>query len=203
MNLCHIPSPMSNNNNIGSAINSHSNNNDINAAHMSNYPNYPNISHINWADIDCTDIETIQNKLDMHISSCLSHGWKASIPFHCCVIYEIEVPNNLPTNFTLSQIDIYDYLDGNKCPALRLAFCTTIYMPPSSNDEMSSKLSEQCRGWEDLCRALTIAAWESGNPIVLNGSQLSINNRVFRCGMFHHGPRALTKTKDSPDIISY
>ena len=43
----------------------------------------------------------------------------------------------------------------------------------------------------------------TGNPIVLNGSQLSINNRVFRCGMFHHGPRALTKTKDSPDIISY
>ncbi len=57
MNLCHIPSPMSNNNNIGSAINSHSDNNDINAAHVSNYPNYPNISHINWADIDCTDIE--------------------------------------------------------------------------------------------------------------------------------------------------
>ena len=115
---------MSNDNNIVSTINNLSKNNDTNGAHMSNHPKDPNVPPIDVADIDCIDIETIQYELDMHIS-CLSHGRKASIPFDCCVIYENEVTNNLPTNFRLFPIDICDYLGGNKYPALRFVFCPT------------------------------------------------------------------------------
>ena len=70
---------------------------------------------------------------------------------------------------------------------------------------MSSTLSEQCKGWTYLCRAITIAAWESGNPVISNGSvhsnQRDTNKRVYQCGMFHRGPHALSM--DSTDIIAY
>jgi hypothetical protein len=68
-------------------------------------------------------------------------------------------------------------------PAARLAFYPNTYKPPSSNDEMTSKNSESCIGWMDLWKDLSIAAHDSGNPIVSNGSQQSIgretNNRMF------------------------
>ncbi len=56
-------------------------------------------------------------------------------------------------------------------PAARLAFSPNTYKPPSSNDEMTSKISESCNGWTDLRRDLSIAAHDTDNPIVSNGSQ--------------------------------
>ncbi len=101
----------------------------------------------------------------------MSRGWNGSIPFHCFVIEEDFVTHTIPTEFILSEIDLCEYLNGNKYVAVRLAFCPTIYKPPSTNEEMSSKvLSEQCHGWIDLRQALELAAWESGNPIFSNGN---------------------------------
>jgi hypothetical protein len=74
-------------------------------------------------------------------------------------------------DFILSEIDLCEYLNGNKYPAAMLAFCPTTYKPPSTNEEMSSKvLVEQCHGWIELRRALELAAWESGSPIISNGN---------------------------------
>jgi hypothetical protein len=68
-------------------------------------------------------------------------------------------------------------------PAARLAFCPNTYKLPSFNDEMTSTNADSCKGWTDLRRDLSIATHDAGNPIVSNGSQLSIgrdtNNRVF------------------------
>ena len=88
-----------------------------------------------------------------------------------------------------------------------LAFCPTTYKPPSTNEEMSSKvLSEKCHGWIDLRQALQLAAWEYGTPIISNGNRVSTqcdtNNRVFRCGISHRGYRPSTCI-DTTDEIAY
>jgi hypothetical protein len=62
--------------------------------------------------------------------------------------------------------------------AARLAFCPNTYKPPSSNDEMTSNNSESWNRWTDLCRALSIAAHDAGNPTVSNGSQQSIRRET-------------------------
>ena len=157
-------------------------------------------------DNPSVDIDSIQNQLDVNVRS-LSKGWCGSIPFQCFVIDEDHVMNTNPTEIILSEIDLCQYLNGNKYPAARLAFCPTMYKPPSTNEEMSSKvLSEQCHGWIDLRRALQLAAWESGNPIISNGNRVSTqcdsNNRVFRCGISHRGYRPTTCI-DTTDEIAY
>ena len=157
-------------------------------------------------DYPSVDIDSIQNELDVNVRS-LSEGWCGSIRFHSFVIYEDFLTPSIPTEFILSDIDLCEYLNGNKYPAARLAFCPTMYKPPSTNEEMSSKvLSEQCQGWIDLRRALELAAWESGNPIISNGNRVSTqcdtNNRVFRCGISHRGYRPTTCI-DTTDEIAY
>ena len=122
-------------------------------------------------ELDCVSIERIQNELDANIR-CLSDGWDASIPFNCCVVDDDHLTNDIPTNFIFSQIDICEYFNGRKYPASRLIFCPNTYVPPSSDHQMRTN-SEQCVGWTDLRRALCLAAFESGNPIISNGSQLS------------------------------
>jgi hypothetical protein len=79
------------------------------------------------------DIDLIQIELDHNIRS-LSEGWNGSIPFECCVLYEDDIANISPLNLILSEIDICEYLSGNKYkyPASRLVFCpkdipTTLY----------------------------------------------------------------------------
>ena len=93
------------------------------------------------------DIEKIQDKLDGHISD-LSNGWKASIPFLCSIVYDVnKIHTNLPSNISLTEINNCDYLGGNNYPASMLVFSPTTYKPPSSNDEMPSKeSSKQCIG---------------------------------------------------------
>jgi hypothetical protein len=90
-------------------------------------------------------------------------------------------------------------------PAARLAFCPNIYKPPSSNDEMNSKNAESCNGWTDLWQDLSIAAHDTGNPIVSNGSQQSIeretNNCVFLCGTFYRS--TITSAMGFSDIAQY
>ena len=157
-------------------------------------------------DYHSIDTESIQKELDANIRL-LSEGWNGYIPFHCFVIEEDLVVHTIPTEFTLSEIDICEYVNGKKYPAARLAFCPTTYKPPSSHEEMSSKvLSDQCQGWIDLRRDLELAAWESGNPIISNGhrvsSQCDTNNRVFRCGISHRGHRTTTCI-DTTDEIAY
>ncbi len=89
--------------------------------------------------------------------------------------------------------------------AARLAFCPNTYKPPSSNDEINSKNAESCNGWTVLQRDLSIAAHDTGYPIVSNGSQQSIgretNNRVFRYGTFHCSSR--TSAMELTDIAQY
>jgi hypothetical protein len=154
-------------------------------------------------ELDCVDIERIQNELDANIR-CLSDGWDASIPFNCCVVEDDHLTNDIPTNFIFSQIDICEYLNGGKYPASRLIFCPNTFVPTFSDHQMTTN-SEQCRGWTDLRRALCIAAFESGNPIISNGSQLSnqrgSNNRVFRCGISYRGARPTTN--EPTDNIEY
>ena len=119
-------------------------------------------------DMVPVDIECIQNELDANIR-CLSDGWGASILFHCCVVEEDHL--NTLINFISSHIDICEYLNDGRYPASRLVLCPNTYKPPSSNDQMTTN-SEQCRGWTDIRRALCLTAFESGNPIISNGSQL-------------------------------
>jgi hypothetical protein len=152
------------------------------------------------------DTDTIQNELDANIRS-LSEGWNESIPFHCFVIEEDLVAHTIPTEYILSAINICEYLNGKKYPAVQLVFCPAIYKPPSTHEEMSSKvLLDQCQGWIDLRQAPELAAWESGNPIISNGHQVSIqcdtNNLVFRCGISHHGHHPSTCI-DTTDEIAY
>lgn len=108
------------------------------------------------------NIESIQNDLDLHIGQ-LSHEWKASIPFYCHVLIENELHNGTEFSFKSSEIDICDYLGGHKYPASPLVFCPIKYKPPSSNDEMSSMRSDQCIGWKDLRRDLSVSSFSAGN----------------------------------------
>ncbi len=132
--------------------------------------------------------------------------WIHSFPLFCDR-RRLGRAHTIPTEFILSKIGLCEYLNGKKYPAARLAFCPTIYKPPSTHEEMPSKvLSDQCQGWIDLRRALELAAWESGNPIISNGHQVSTqcdtNNRVFRCGISHRGHRPPTCI-DTTDEIAY
>ena len=114
------------------------------------------------------NIESIQNELDLHISQ-LCHEWKATIPFDCHVLMEYELLNGTEFSFRSSKIDICDYLGGHKYPASRLVFCPIKYPPPSSNDKMTSKTSDQFIGWSDLRRDLLVSSFSAGNPIISNG----------------------------------
>jgi hypothetical protein len=80
-----------------------------------------------------TNIESIQTDLDLHTGQ-LSHEWKALIPFDCHVFLN-ELQNTTAFSFKPSQIDICDYLGGQKHPASRLVFCPIKYKPPYSNDK--------------------------------------------------------------------
>jgi hypothetical protein len=140
-----------------------------------------------WDNVDVVtighiDIESIQSDVDLYLNE-LHEEWKAFIPFMCYVINENDQPCTSPLGNTLSKIDICDYLGGQMHSAVRLAFYPNTYKPPSSNDEMTSKISESCNEWTDLQRDLFIAAHDAGNPIVSNRSQQSIsretNNRMF------------------------
>ena len=138
------------------------------------------------------DIDLIQIELDHNIRS-LSEGWNGSIPFECCVLYEDDIANISPLNLIFSEIDICEYLSGNKYPASRLVFCPKTYPPPSTVDAMSNKItSEKCPGWINLRRALCLSALKSGCSIISNGSNgvsRDSANRVFRCGINHRGNR--------------
>ncbi len=68
-------------------------------------------------DNPSVDIDSIQNQLDVNIRS-LSEGWCGSIPFQCFVIDEDYVMNTIPTEIILSEINLFQYLNGNKYPAL-------------------------------------------------------------------------------------
>jgi hypothetical protein len=85
------------------------------------------------------DIESIQSDVDSIIKE-LSEELKASIPFSCYIINKNDKPCTSPFGNTLSKIDICDYLGGQMYPAARLAFFPNTYKPPSSNDEMTSKI---------------------------------------------------------------
>jgi hypothetical protein len=91
--------------------------------------------------------------------------------FHSLVTSLMKKMSHVPSiGNTLSRIDICNYLGGQMYPAARLAFCPITYKPPSSDDEMNSKNAESCNGWTALQRDLSIAAHDTGNPIVSNGS---------------------------------
>ncbi len=62
-----------------------------------------------------TNIKSIQTDLDLHRGQ-LSQEWKASIPFDCHVFFENELHNTTAFSFKPSQIDICDYLGGQKYP---------------------------------------------------------------------------------------
>lgn len=83
------------------------------------------------------DIDSIHNQVDANIQS-LSEGWIGSTPFPCFFIEEDFAMHTLPMDFMLSEIDLCEYLNGNKYPAAMLAFCPTTYEPHSTNEEMSS-----------------------------------------------------------------
>jgi hypothetical protein len=150
------------------------------------------------------DTNSIQSDVDSFIKE-LSEEWKASIPFSCYVINEIDKPCTSPFGNTLSKIDICDYLGGQMYPAAMLAFCPNTCKPPSSNDKMTSKNSESCNGWTELRRDLSIAAHDADNPIISNGSQQSIargkNNHVFQCGIFHQSTR--TSAMELSDLSQF
>jgi hypothetical protein len=61
------------------------------------------------------DTESIQNELDANIQS-LSEGWNGSIPFHCFAIEEDMVVDTIPTEFILSEIDIFHNHDDEQLP---------------------------------------------------------------------------------------
>ena len=111
---------------------------------------------------------------------------------------ENELHNGTEFSFQSSKTDICDYVGGHKYPASRLVFCPIKYQPPSSNDKMSSKTSDQFIGWSDLRRDLLVSSFSAGNPIISNGSQHSsqceTKNRVFRCGIFHRASRTSNST---------
>jgi hypothetical protein len=75
-------------------------------------------------------------------------------------------------------VDLYeapppcDYLGGLMYPAIKLLFSPITYPPPPLDFQMSSS-NTTCTGWTALSRDLSLAAHESGNSIMCNGSQKS------------------------------
>lgn len=112
--------------------------------------------------------------------SLLSKPWKGSIPFSVFILCEDDPISSKIFDQCAQEIDICDYLNGNKYPTKRLYFCPQRYPPPNDN-EMSGKNSNQCKGWMDLKRDLEISAHQAGNPIKADGSGTNINLRYFRC----------------------
>jgi hypothetical protein len=107
---------------------------------------------------------------------------KASIPFSCYIINENDNPCTSSLGNTHSKIDICNYLGGQMYPAARFAFCSNIYKPPYSNDEMTRNNSESCNRWTDLRRDfLSIAAHDAGNTNIYNGSQQSNKHDMNNC----------------------
>jgi hypothetical protein len=66
--------------------------------------------------------------------------------------------------------------------------------------------SDQCIGWKDLRRDLSVSSFSAGNPVISNGSQYSsqreTNNRVFCCGIFHRASRTSNSVLYD-DLVEY
>ena len=153
-----------------------------------------------YASLGNSDVHAL---LDQQVSS-LSRPWKGSIPFKVYPIMDKATVTEEIFDAPPQEVDICDYINGQKRPMHRLYFCPVTYPPPKSPDEMinKQKRSEVYKGWLDLKRDLEVSAFEQGNPIVSNGSNSNkVGNRVFKCATLFrstYNTRAMDVTADNP-----